>query len=146
MNQPSVTVADLDELIAKIAKKEGEIEIQEDILKEKNKELATLQGKCVQYLNELNRKNYESPSGKVTIAQKWRVNLPADDNAKRALFEHLRERGIFDKYATVNSNSLNSLYKQDWEAAKERGEGLEFSMPGIGAPNLFEALSFKAAK
>ena len=146
MHSTSVTVAELDELIKKIAEKEAEIEAQKEVLTAKNKELATLEGKCVQYLTELDRKNYDSPFGKVSIAQKWRVNLPEDDRAKRELFDHLRERGIFDKYATVNSNSLNSLYRQDWEAAKERGEGLEFSMPGIGAPKLFEALTFKASK
>ena len=82
----------------------------------------------------------------ILIKQKWRVNMPADDHAKRELFQHLREREIFDKYATVNSNSLNALFMRDWEEAKERGEGVTFSMPGIEAPKLFEALDFKLKK
>lgn len=146
MDQPSVTVAELDELIKQIAAKNSEIEKAEDVVKAHNKELTKLEGRCVEYLKELKRDKYDSPFGKVSIAQKWRVNMPADDNAKRALFEHLREREIFDKYATVNSNSLNSLFMRDWEAAKERGEGLTFSMPGIEAPKLFEPLLFKEPK
>ena len=146
MNNPSVTVAELDELVKMIAAKEKEIDAQKEITTKLNKELTSLEGKCTQYLIELGRKDYTSPHGKVAITQKWRVNLPDGDSAKRLFFDHLRERGIFDKYATVNSNSLNALYMQDWAEAKERGEGLEFTMPGLEAPKLFEALTFKAAK
>lgn len=143
---PSITVAELDAHIKLIAEKEAEIEKQKAILTEHNKQLAVLEGRCVEYLKELGRDNYAGPSGKVSIKQKWRVNMPVDDNAKRLLFTHLREREIFDKYATVNSNSLNALFMRDWEAAKEHGEGLTFTMPGIEAPTLFEALEYKEVK
>lgn len=148
MKTPSdqVTVQQLDELIQKIHEKELEIEKQTEVVTNLGKELAVLEGNAVGYLKDLGRETYDSPFGKLKIEQKWRVNMPADDQAKAELFAHFRERGIFDKYATVHSVSLNSLYKADWEAAKERGEGLEFTMPGIGAPTLFEKLRFKPAK
>lgn len=145
-NSNQVTVKELDEICEKIAAKEREIEAHEAVLTEHNKELAALEGRAVQYLKELGRESYDAPAGKIKIEEKWRVNLPATDQEKTLLFDHLRERGIFDKYATVNANSLNSLYKADWDAAKARGEGMEFSMPGIGAPKLFEKPNFKAAK
>jgi hypothetical protein len=139
-------VADLDQLIEDLAKKEIEAEKIGESLKAVNKEIARLEGRVVSHLKDLEREEYLSPLGKVKIKQKWRVNMPADDIAKKALFEHLRERHIFDKYATVNSNSLNSLFLRDWDEAKERGEGMTFSMPGIDAPKLFEALDFKIKK
>lgn len=141
-----VTVKQLDELIEKLAAKEVEAEAQGAIMTTLNKEVAALEGRIVQYLKELDRESYDSPVGKFKIEEQWRVNMPADDNAKRALFDHLREREIFDKYATVNSNSLNALYMADWREAKEQGRGMEFTMPGIAAPKLFEKLKFKAVK
>lgn len=143
---PAVTVEDLDKLIEELALKEAQGEAQSKIMVELNKQIAQLEGRVVAHLKDLNREDYLSPLGKVRIVQKWRVNMPAGDLAKKALFEHLREREIFDKYATVNSNLLNALFMRDWEAAKERGEGLEFNMPGIDAPKLFEALDFKLKK
>lgn len=138
-----VTVAQLDALIDEYFQIKKEAEAIEDTLTGKNKEMGALKGRIVGYLKELNREGYETPLARVAIKQKWRVNLPKTDFDKAALFEHLRERGIFEAYATVNSNSLNALYMQDWETAKARGEAMTFSMPGIGAPSLFEDADLK---
>lgn len=138
-----VTVAELDTLVKLISEQRAVIEEADRITASMNIELARLQGKVVQYLKELNRDNYKSPHGTVSVKQNWRVNLPQTDEDKKALFEHLRERGIFDRYATVNSQSLNSLYMADWAAATQEGRGMDFRMPGIGEPKLFEALSYR---
>lgn len=141
-----ITIKEVDDLCKKMAEKEIEIEKAAAVVTALNKEYMQLEGQVVQYLKDLGRDKYDSPYGKCSITEKWRVNLPKDDEAKRALFEHLREREIFDQYATVNSNSLNSLYMADWKAAQAEGRGMEFSMPGIEAPKLFEALKFKAVR
>lgn len=142
----AVTVEELDALVKKLAEREAAKDAASKVVTEINKEIAQLEGRCVQYLKDLGRESFHSPQGTIKIGNKWRVNLPADDNAKRALFNHLRERGIFDKFATVNSNSLNALYMADWREAKEKGEGMTFTMPGIEPAKLFEALDFKKAK
>lgn len=141
-----VTVSELDGLIEQLAAKEKECDAQAEVTKLLNKEYMAIEGRIVNYMKELKRDQYDSPFGKFKIKEKWRVNLPEDDVAKRALFDHLRERGIFDKYATVNSNSLNALFMADWREAEARGEGVTFSMPGVPAPKVFEALEFKATK
>lgn len=142
----SVTVKDLDLLIGKLAKKEDEYEKAKaqatEIFKEKNR----LEYQVVAHLKDLGRDSYDSPLGKAKIVEKWRINLPKEELAKKELFDHLRERGIFDALATVNSNTLNSLYMKDWAAAKERGEGVTFFMPGVGAPIPNESLNFKQKK
>lgn len=145
-NEEKITVVELDQLIEKILDQEDKIEAKSAEVTEMNKELAKLEALAVQHLKDLGRDEYDSPHGKMSIKEKWRVNLPQSDNDKAALFAHLQERGVFNKYATVNSASLNSLYMTDWEAAKQKGEGLEFSMPGIPAPNLFEKFDVKASK
>lgn len=146
MSEAKVTVAELDGLISQLAAKEKECDAQSEVTKLLNKEYMAIEGRIVNYMKELARDQYDSPHGKFKIKEKWRVNLPEDDNAKRALFDHLRERGIFDKYATVNSNSLNALYMSDWREAQDKGEGMTFNMPGVPAPKLYEALEFKAVK
>ena len=142
----SVTVAELDGLVKQIFDKRVEIEAADLVSTGLNKELLALKAKAVLYLKDLGRENFSSPHGTVSINQKWRVNLPSTDGDKAALFEWLRERGIFDKYATVNSNSLNSLYMAEWEAAKQAGEGMTFAMPGIGEARLFEDLGIRKAR
>ena len=142
----SLTLADLDQFVKDLKDKRAEADTAKEALSEINKSIAQLESKAVALLKELGRKNFTSPSGTITVEQKWRVNLPTSDNAKMELFEHFKSRGIFEKYATVNSNSLNSLYLSDWEEAKKEGRGMEFSMPGVDAPKLHEALKFIKGK
>lgn len=142
----SITVTEFDSMVEKIFDLKKEIEADEEKVAEKQRELDSLKAKTVLALKEQDRDSYKCPYGQVTITEKWRVKLPSEDSDKAALFEHLRSRGIFEKYATVNANSLNSLYMQDWEAAKKAGEGMEFRMPGIGEPSLFEALHLTKGK
>lgn len=141
-----VTVKELDELIEKLDIEEKKKETVAETLTGINKEINALEYRIAAYLNELGRDEYVCPIGKFTIKDTWRVNMPQTDMDKRMLFDHLRERGIFDKLATVNSNSLNALYRADWEEAKERGEGMTFAMPGVPAPKFDKKLDFKPAK
>lgn len=141
-----VTVQELDDMIGSYLEYEEVITKESEVLAEKSKKLETLRAKIVLTLKDLNREEYESPVGKAEIVKKWRVNLPATDQDKAALFEHLRERKIFDKYATVNSNSLNSLYMADWKAAEREGKGMDYKMPGIEEPKLYETSKIKPKK
>lgn len=142
----SITVKDLDLLCEYLAEKEKEAEMLEDKLTDVNKDINQLNAKITNYLKDLNREEYDSPHGKVKIVEKWSVNLPDSDINKVAFFNWLREKGIFERYATVNSRSLQSLFKAEWDAAKARGEGMEFALPGINPAKLFEKTEFKAKK
>lgn len=141
--QPVVTVQDMDALVEEMRAQRDLVEEKENELKALNKQLTALEQKAVQYLKALGRENFSSPHGTLYISQKWRVNLPKTDEDKAALFKHLEERGIFMQYATVNSNSLNSLFLEDWKDAMERGEGMDFRMPGIAEPKLYETLGMR---
>ncbi len=144
----TVTIADFDALLKQISDKEKEIEAQKAVLTKLNKELATFEGKGVAILKDLDRKSYTGPSGTFKIVEKWRVNLPGDDLAKQDFFAWLREKGIFDKYATVNSNSLNALFMAEWAEVKKTDPvaAVTFQLPGIEAAKLYEAPDFKPAK
>lgn len=142
----TITVADLDALIVKyfdilqIDKIKAEL-----ALTTVNKEIGSIESKLVTYLKALDRREYKHPRGTVKVVNKWRVNGPQTDADKAALFAWLKERGIYDKYATVNVASINALFLAEWEAMKKADPeaALTFNMPGIGAPKLFEALGKK---
>lgn len=139
----NVTVADLDALTDEIFKKRVEIDAHAEVGKALNKDLVALKEKMVVFLKELNRDNYKTPHGTVSILQRWRVGLPQTLEDKKALFGWLQEKGIFDEYVSVNSQSLNSLYMGEWDEAKKRGEGMTFKIPGVGDPKLFEDLGMR---
>lgn len=143
-----VTVAMLDKLVEDIFAKKREIEASELVTTNLNKEKSALEMKCVNYLKALGREEdgYSTKHGFVGIQKKWRVNMPSTDADKAALFDWMRAQGIYDRYATVNANSLNSLYMQEWEKAKREGRGIEFSMPGIGERKLSEILGTRKGK
>jgi hypothetical protein len=144
--QRLVTVKDLDSICEQIVKLEQEKEAIEETLMAKNKEIMTMYGRATAFLAETGRDEYETPIGKLKIERKWRVNLPEEGEPRTALFNHLRERGIADAYLTIHSGRFNALYMADWAAAKDQGLGMEFTMPGVQAPTLFETTKFKLSK
>lgn len=145
----SITVADLDALVIRYFNTLQIDKVKaEAALSTVNKEIMAIEAKLVAYLKVLCRKEYKHPRGTVKIVNKWRVNGPQTDADKAQLFAWLKERGIYDKYATVNVASLNALYLAEWEALKKTdpAAALTFSMPGIGDPKLFESLGKNKGK
>jgi hypothetical protein len=145
MSTPSMTVAELDKLVSDMFSLKNEIELEEEKISEKRKKLEGMKAQCVLALKEHGRDNYKTPAGTIGITEKWSVNLPQTMDDKKALFNHFKEKGpeILWRYATVNSNALNSYFLAEWEAAKERGEGMGFTLPGLQEPKLFETLSMR---
>lgn len=142
-NKAAVTVKEIDELLEQYLKLDEEKEALEAQVTEKNKAMMVISGRVTAYLKELGRDEFDSPLAKCEIDRKMSVNNPQTDEDKKALFAHLRERGIFEKYATVNNASLNALWKKDRAEAEARGEGLTFVMPGVPAPKIFESTKIK---
>lgn len=73
------------------------------------------------------------------------VRTPKDMESKQALFAYLRERGIFDEIVSVNSMTLNSLYKSLADEALKNGI-LDFKMPGVPEPKPYTNLKLRKAK
>jgi hypothetical protein len=84
--------------------------------------------------------------GKVTISEQLSVTTPKTPEEKQQFFDWLkRELGDdgFWAYATVNSQSLNSLYKLKFNEYASRGEVLEID--GLQPATSFTRLSFTKA-
>lgn len=84
--------------------------------------------------------------GQVITTENLYVPTPKTPEQKQAFFNWLREElgedGYYT-YATVNSNSLNSLYKQKVEEYGERGEVLDIE--GLEPPTSHVKLSLRRA-
>lgn len=145
-NPPTeITIKAVDDLIADATFLGELVDDLHEISKTINKMIMTLEQKGGSYLKVLKREDYQSPAGTIQVGGKWAVRMPKDDEAKAALFQHLRERELFDRYATVNSRSLNALYMADWKAAikKDPEAWVLFDMPGVPAPVFDEFTKIK---
>ena len=131
-----ITVKDLNALIEKMQSVWRDYEAKKAEAKVFTEEYEKLSAEAMVHLDTLGEDSYKCSAGTIYKINKLNVTLPKTDEEKAALFGHLKERGIFEKYATVNFQSLNSLWNSDYEAAKEDGRALEFKMPGVGEPTL----------
>lgn len=88
-------------------------------------------------------KYYVDGLGTMGITQREIVTVPKTIEAKRKLFDYLREIGeeFFYSMLTVNSNTLNSWYNAKSEEAAEKGT-LGFLVPGVDQPTMRETLRF----
>jgi hypothetical protein len=143
----NISVSELDQLVEEIGKREVEKEQIELQLTEKNKEISKLQLRATEVLKSLEREEYDSPHGKISFEEVFSIRQPSSDDEKRKLFEWMREREIFDRYATVNANSLKALFKAERNAAIDAGEDpMTFALPGMEPATIFEKLKFRPKK
>lgn len=140
-----VTVQTLEDLAEQIAVLREEIAVDKAALSEKNELLEETEQNFLNHLKELGKTSYKSNFGTISKVEKWRVNLPDSPEAKEELQAYLIEKGL-KSMLTVNSNTLNSYYMQEWEIVKESGDpeaAMNFSIPGLKEPKLYETISFR---
>lgn len=143
MEATKVTVEELDGLVQKMVEARKVCDEKQALLTEANKALAEIEQTFTKCLKELGRHNYKTPIGTVSLIEKWNYKMPADASDKKRFFEFLKEKGVFDHYATVNYQSLNSFCRQEREIAEQEGRALEFTIPGVGEPTLYETITFR---
>lgn len=139
---PSPTVHAMELSAQKIRLLKDEIEKMDAKYAELNNELDAACGKFLDMLKETGKASYRSDVGTATIKYRTSVRLPDTDSDRALFFDWLKSKGIFESSIGVHSNKLKSLYESEQEAAKARGEGMEFSIPGIKHVSVTEWLSF----
>jgi len=137
------TLAQFEKLCASGFTLREEIQEKERELSELKTARAGIQDHILHILNEHGKKNYRSEYGMVSIAQKLSVKQPKEPDAKKAFFDYLKEKGIFEDLVSVHSQTLQAFYKTEWELAKDKDPKARFTMPGIGEPVYFEQLQMR---
>jgi hypothetical protein len=140
------TVKELDDLVEAIFDQKAKIEEMNEAVSKENVALQRLEAKAVAYLEELGRETYKTARGTLGVKENWRFNLPQSDEDKLKFFNYLREKGVYDKYATVHSSAYNAFCKAEWEAAQAEGKGMDFSLPGVPEPKLYKGLTTRKGK
>lgn len=141
-----ITVEQLDGLVQEYRAIQECIEEKELELKPMREEKEKIAAKLMGILKTLKKKNYKCEAGTFSIVEKTRVSLPQTDEDKEALFNWLKERGLYHAYATVNSNSINALYNAEFEQVKKTNDPeliMDFKIPGLGEPKVHEIVSFR---
>jgi len=143
----SITTEDLDVMVSVMAKSKKEYEQRKAKSDEAHAIYQEKRAKLVSTLQACNKKKYSVDGiGTVSVTEKLKVRTPKGLEAKKELAAWLKQQLGDDgmhTYLSVNYNSLNSLYNQEFEHAKDRGQGGDFYIPGIEKPEAEFGLSFR---
>jgi len=140
-----MTVEEFDKLVARSFELKRELTALEEAKKPLNEELYKADQRILEQLQALGVNSFRSSSGLISKTNKYSVTTPKTREDKEAFFAWLRSKGedVYWQHVGINSLTLQSIYKQEFEAAKEAGD-LGFEIPGVGSPVLMESLSRRA--
>lgn len=143
-----MSVPEMDSYIKKLR----ELKIKYDEAKAKADEASREYNKqkqvVIEALTQAGKQSYIVDGvGKVKVIEADSVRVPKTREQKEAFFNWIKNRlgeEAYYAYMTVNSQSLNSLYKRMLEESRSRGEG-ELKIDGLEEPNKYYKLSFTKA-
>lgn len=139
-----VSTATLDAKVTELQEAREDADKKKAVASEATKKADSLEQELIGLLQACKKSSYKVDGvGTVTVYDKHSVKVPADGENKDLFFAFVEEKygkdGL-DKYRTVNSAALNSLFNQLVEE-----EGIN-EMPGIGLPSARTILSFITAR
>lgn len=139
----TITLKDFEELCASLFKQRTQVQELQHAADEAKAVQMKIQAQVMACMDEHGKDQHRvAGHGLLYLVNKFRVTTPKTVEEKKALFEFLGEQGTFYEYASVNSNTLNSLYDAEFEKAKTRGD-VDFKLPGVGDPVLVRTMSFR---
>lgn len=146
METKEVSTKTLDTEIAELSKLRETYQGMKSEASAAHLRLKEQETKVLNLLDIADKKSYKVDGlGTVSKIEKLAVTTPKTTDAKRDFFSWIRETMGEDAvwaYASVNSNTLNSLYNTQTEEYAERGETLDIK--GIDMPTTRTTLSFRS--
>lgn len=144
-----VSTEELDLAVKQIRQAKEDYEQKSAVSKEAHFHLENCKKALVDLLSKAGKTKYEAEGvGKVGITERLSVKYPKSLEERREFKQwiegKLGEEGLLT-YLTVNSATLNSLYKEEFEKAKEIGDPSEFRIPGIDEPTASLTVRFNKA-
>lgn len=137
-----VSVSDLNNLAGEIAELRSQEALASQGKKKITEALETAETKMIELLTGAGLTKFDSAFGKVVISHRLSVKTPKTPEDREAFYNRLKEQGLYEAMISVNSQTLNSYYKEEFEKAKERGDD-DFEIPGIREVTMNPILSFK---
>lgn len=144
-----VTTSDIDNIAQQYYEARKDYEAKKEQSSLAFAKYEELELKLITMLETVNKDDYSVKGlGKFKITHKLSVRVPDSPDNKDAFFKWVEEKygkeGL-DKYRTVNSNSLNSLYNSVLEDCASKGEEFK-GIDGIGDPTTRTSLTFRGEK
>lgn len=142
--QTPVTVDQLEQAAKNIAELRAEIEEDKRALSAKTEALDALELETFDLLKRAKLDSFKSSVGTIGRSYRSWVTMPKTEEEKKALFDYLQKNNKFWEYATVNSNSMNSLFQEEWDKVKNHNpeDAVNFRIPGLSEPKMKENLRF----
>lgn len=140
----NLSVNQLEELCDKISQQRAVCDEISSKHKLENQKLDALEKSLLAALEAMHKDSYKSNVGTFSVTHRTSVRVPQGDE-KLEFLDYLRSRGVHDAMVTVNSQTLNGWYRQEFDAAKANGTLLEFKIPGLGEPTINKLISFRKA-
>lgn len=147
INEGDISVSEMDANLAKLRELKEIHAEKEKAKKAAYAEYKAQEDKIIRMLEATGKRKYVSDAGQATLVNELSVQTPKTPEQKRAFFNWIRENlgeDAHDVYMTVNSRTLNNLYKEQSEVFAAKGEVL--SIDGINDPITVTKLSFTKAK
>jgi hypothetical protein len=119
----------LKRLVDVLAEQRARIEAQKLQLSDLTKVETGLEEEIKLMMSAADLERFDGSNITVFLKEKTSVKVPREPEKKGAFFGYLREQELFDELATVNSQTLNSWYKQEIEV--RRSKGLSEAIPGL---------------
>lgn len=133
---------DLADLTLEASLLKGEIDDFKTTLESKEKKLAATREQILKTLDLMDLDQLKAHGYTFYKKNKSSVTTPKTPEEKKALFDFLESKGIFLEVASVNSQTLNALYKSLSEEAAQAG-CLDYEMPGVGKATEYTTLEMR---
>lgn len=128
-------------LIEDLQNKRREYEDAKRVASERNAEVEALEYQVMKLMEVTGLDRFDTADTTVTVKEKQSVKVPKDHH-KLAFFRYLKDQGVFEDMATINSNTLNSWYRNEIET--RRAKGLDEHIPGLEEVSTYYQLSVRA--
>lgn len=142
MEASQITIEQVEQLAEKIAHQRSVISSVDATKKTMQEELDSMETEMLATLEILEKDSYDSSAGKFSVVHKQSIKTPKEIADKKALFAWLEEHGLFYELLSINSATLNKLYKEQRESLPVE-EQLFFTLPGLEQPTEYKTLSFR---
>lgn len=133
---------DLGKLFAEAAALKDEINAREAAIEPLSKRLNELRESIRDTMDLINMDSFKGHGYSFFRKTVKSVTTPKNPEDKEQLFNYLKGQDLFDSMVSINSATLNKLYKDLAEAAAKKGN-LDFRLPGIAEPKPYVSLEMR---
>jgi hypothetical protein len=145
-----VSTAELDEAVRELREAREAYDVIKAEATKAHFQVENAQKKITELLTKAGKSKYDAEGiGKVNIVERLSVSYPKDLEERKKFMQwidgKLGEDGILT-YLTVNIQTLNSLYKQEYDNEVLNGDPSTFTIPGLPEPTASLSVRFNRAK